>query len=246
MGDNIKRFKRITVVIPALNEEGIVGRTVLSIPVDKLKEKGFEVEILVVDNASTDNTAKEARNAGATVVYQKERGYGNAYLKGLEEAKGDIIIMGDADGTYPLEESYKFIKPILEDDCEFVIGSRFDGRMEEGAMPALHRYIGNPLLSKMLNILFKSDVKDTHCGMRAFTKEAIDKLDLKSPGMEFAIEMVIEASEKDLKIYQIPIDYRVRGGEAKLSSLNDGWRHISYMLNRKFLNKNKYFEYRSK
>lgn len=228
-------FMLISFVIPALNEEGIVGKTVKSIPVKQLDVFGLESEIIIVNNGSEDNTAREAEEAGAKVVYQPKRGYGNAYLKGLEEAKGDIIIMGDADGTYPLEESYEFIKPILEADYEFIMGSRFEGQMEKGAMPALHRYIGNPMLSKMLNILFKSDVKDTHCGMRAFTKDAIKKLDLKSPGMEFAIEMVIEASEKNLKIYQTPIAYRVRGGEAKLSSLNDGWRHISYMLNRKFL-----------
>lgn len=236
-----KKFQKITFLIPALNEEGIVGKTVSSINVDKLVELGFDVEILVVDNASTDNTAQESREAGARVVYQGERGYGNAYLKGLKEADCDIIIMGDADGTYPLELAHEFIRPIIEEDYDFVIGSRFEGQMEDGAMPALHRYIGNPMLSKMLNILFKSDVRDTHCGMRAFTKEAIEKLDLKSPGMEFAIEMVIEASEKGLKIYQTPIKYRVRGGEAKLSSLNDGWRHISYMLKRRFLNRKQFY-----
>ncbi|MCK9150766.1 glycosyltransferase family 2 protein [Methanobacterium alcaliphilum] len=245
MNHNIKKFNDnftiISVVIPALNEEGIVGKTVSSIPINKLKEMGFQVEIIVVDNDSTDNTAQEARESGARVVYQPNRGYGNAYLKGLKETKGDIIIMGDADGTYPLEYAHEFILPILEENYDFVIGSRFDGEIESGAMPPLHRYLGNPMLSKMLNILFKSDVKDTHCGMRAFKKSSIDKLDLKSPGMEFAIEMVIEASEKDLKIFQTPINYRVRGGEAKLSSIKDGWRHVNYMINRKFLKRSDYY-----
>lgn len=232
----------LSVVIPALNEEGIVGKTVKSIPVDKLNEIGLDTEIIVIDNASTDRTAEEAEEAGARVIYEDKRGYGNAYIRGLSESSGEIILMGDADGTYPMEKAHQFIKPILDGECDFIMGSRFEGEMEEGAMPALHRYIGNPMLSKMLNILFKSKVKDTHCGMRAFKKEAIEKLNLKSPGMEFAIEMVIEASEKNLKIQQIPIDYRVRGGEAKLSSFKDGWRHISYMLNRKFFNKKEYYQ----
>ena len=163
------------------------------------------------------------------------RGYGNAYKRGFKEATGDIFVMGDADGTYPLEQSLNFINYIVEDGSDFVIGSRFKGSIEEGAMPALHQYIGNPMLTKMLNILFHADYSDTHCGMRAFTREAYEKMDLKAPGMEFAIEMVIEAAEKNLNIKEVPISYRKRGGgEAKLSSFDDGWRHIKYMLTRKF------------
>ena len=226
---------KVSFVIPALNEEGIVGKTIKSIPVTEIEEAGYEVEIIVINNNSTDNTEQEAKDAGATVFLETNRGYGNAYKRGFKEATGDIIIMGDADGTYPLEQSMEFINYIVEDNCDFVIGSRFDGSIEEGAMPALHQYIGNPMLTKMLNILFHSDYSDTHCGMRAFTREAIDKLELKAPGMEFAIEMVIEASEKNLKIKEVPIAYRKRGGgEAKLSSFDDGWRHIKYMLKRKF------------
>ena len=226
---------KVSFVIPALNEEGIVGKTIKSIPVTEIEEAGYEVEIIVINNNSTDNTEQEAKDAVATVFLETNRGYGNAYKRGFKEATGDIIIMGDADGTYPLEQSMEFINYIVEDNCDFVIGSRFDGSIEEGAMPALHQYIGNPMLTKMLNILFHSDYSDTHCGMRAFTREAIDKLELKAPGMEFAIEMVIEASEKNLKIKEVPIAYRKRGGgEAKLSSFDDGWRHIKYMLKRKF------------
>lgn len=223
----------ISVVIPALNEEGVVGRTIKSIPIDEFKKKGFQVEIIVVDNASEDNTAKEAAEAGAKVVKEEKRGYGNAYQRGFKEAKGDIIIMGDADLTYPFEIAPKFTKEILK-GYDFVIGDRLNGMIEDGAMPILHRYIGNPLLSKMLNILFKNNIRDTHCGMRAITKEALKKLDLKATGMEFAIEMIIEATEKNLKIKQIPIPYRRRRGEAKLHSFKDGWRHIKYMLKRRF------------
>ncbi|MGN1322201.1 MAG: glycosyltransferase family 2 protein [Methanosphaera sp.] len=226
---------KVSFVIPALNEEGVVGKTIRSIPVKEIEEAGYTVEIIVVNNNSTDNTAQEASDAGATVFLEEKRGYGNAYLRGFKEATGDIIIMGDADGTYPLEQSMDFINYLVDDNCDFVIGSRFDGTIEDGAMPALHQYIGNPLLTKMLNILFHSDYSDTHCGMRAFTREALDKMDLKAPGMEFAIEMVIEASEKGLHIKEVPIRYKKRGGgEAKLSSFNDGWRHVKYMLTRKF------------
>ena len=226
---------KVSFVIPALNEEGIVGKTIKSIPVEEIKEAGYEVEIIVINNNSTDNTEQEAREAGATVFLEMNRGYGNAYKRGFKEATGDIFVMGDADGTYPLEQSLNFINYIVEDGSDFVIGSRFKGSIEKGAMPALHQYIGNPMLTKMLNILFHADYSDTHCGMRAFTREAYEKMELKSPGMEFAIEMVIEAVENNLNIKEVPISYRKRGGgEAKLSSFDDGWRHIKYMLTRKF------------
>lgn len=231
---------KISVVIPALNEEGIVGKTVQEIPLEEIKELGLDVEIIVVDNASTDDTAKEAKEAGAKVIYQPKRGYGNAYLKGLSASTGDIIVMGDADGTYPLDKIHEFILPILNEDYDFIIGSRFDGEIHKGAMPSLHRYIGNPMLTLMLNKLFKSNISDTHCGMRAFKKEVLDIIELRSPGMEFAIEMVIEVAEKGVKIKEIPIEYRVRGGEAKLSSMKDGWRHVSYMVNRKFIVNSKF------
>ena len=146
---------KVSFVIPALNEEGIVGKTIKSIPVDEIEEAGYDVEIIVVNNNSTDNTAQEAKDAGATVFLEKNRGYGNAYIRGFKEATGDIIIMGDADGTYPLEQSMDFINYIVDDGSDFVIGSRFKGTIEKGAMPALHQYIGNPLLTKMLNILLR-------------------------------------------------------------------------------------------
>jgi len=145
----------ISVVIPALNEEGVVGKTVRSVPVDELKARGFDVEILVVDNASEDNTANEAREAGARVVREDNRGYGNAYKRGFREARGDILVMGDADLTYPFEMIPEFVDEIMR-GYDFVIGDRLNGMMEDGAMPALHRYIGNPMLSRMLNILFRN------------------------------------------------------------------------------------------
>lgn len=221
---------KVSVVIPALNEEGIVGKTVLSVPIKKLNNIGLETEIVVVDNASTDNTSKEASNAGARVVLETKRGYGNAYLRGFNEANGDIMVMGDADGTYPFDEMVEFIQPILKGEAEFVMGSRLKGDIRPGAMPALHKYIGNPFLTKVLNMLFHTGISDAHCGMRAMTKEAWDKLNLKTSGMEFASEMVIEASRQNLRIAEIPITYYPREGESKLSSFSDGWRHLRFMM----------------
>lgn len=220
----------VSIVIPALNEEGIVGKTVRSVPIAKLKENSLETEILVVDNASTDKTAQEASEAGARVVYEEKRGYGNAYLRGFKEAKGDIIVMGDADGTYPFSTTYEFIQPILNGKADMVMGSRLKGDIQKGAMPPLHRYIGNPFLTWLLNTLFKAGISDAHCGMRAIKKEAINKLHLRSPGMEFASEMVIEAARKNLKIAEVPIIYYPREGESKLSSFADGWRHLRFMM----------------
>lgn len=224
-------FSKLSIVIPALNEEGVVGKTVKSIGKRMLNEQSLEVEIIVVDNASKDNTAREAEEAGAKVVHEPRRGYGSAYLRGLKEASGDIIVIGDADGTYPLEKVHEFIQPILNGEADFVVGSRLKGSIQKGAMPWLHRYIGNPFLTFTGNFLFKTNISDFHCGMRAFTREALDKMSLHTTGMEFATEMIVEAGRKKLRIAEIPIDYRPRGGgEAKLSSFRDGWRHLRFML----------------
>ncbi|MGZ7068050.1 MAG: glycosyltransferase family 2 protein [Methanobacterium sp.] len=220
----------ISIVIPALNEEGLVGKTIKMVPVEKLRKNGLDVEIVVVDNASTDNTAQEAREAGARVVFGEKRGYGNAYLKGFSEAKGDIVVMGDADGTYPFEITYEFIQPILKGEADFVMGSRLKGNIKKGAMPSLHKYIGNPFLTWILNALFKAGISDAHCGMRAIKKETLKELNLKSPGMEFASEMVIEAARRNVRITEIPINYYPRKGESKLSTFSDGWRHLRFMM----------------
>ncbi|MCK4491519.1 MAG: glycosyltransferase family 2 protein [Candidatus Altiarchaeales archaeon] len=222
---------KISVVIPALNEEDVIESTINEIPIKELRDIGFDVEIIVVDNNSTDNTADIVRKVGAKVVREPEKGYGNAYLRGLNESTGDIIVMGDADGTYPFKEIPKFVRKITEEGADFVMGSRLKGKIHEGAMRPLHRYIGNPLLTGILNLLFRAGISDAHCGMRAFTREALKKMNLKTEGMEFASEMVIEASRKKLNIKEIPIDYFPRkGGEAKLHSFQDGWRHLRFMI----------------
>ncbi|MFH1788732.1 MAG: glycosyltransferase family 2 protein, partial [Candidatus Altiarchaeota archaeon] len=222
---------KVSVVIPALNEEGVVGKTVSAVPVDELRKMGLEAEILVVDNASEDGTAIEAQAAGARVVRETKRGYGNAYLRGFAEAKGDVIVILDADGTYPAEEIPAFVAPLIEGKADFVMGSRLRGDIEPGAMPVLHRYLGNPFLTGVLNLLFHAGISDSHCGMRSFTRDAMKKMNLKTPGMEFASEMIIEAAKKKLRIIEVPIKYRIRGGgKPKLSSFEDGWRHLRFML----------------
>ncbi len=222
---------KISVVIPALDEEDVIKSTIEDLPVEELGDRGFDVEVIVVDNNSTDKTAEAARKAGVKVVHEEKRGYGNAYLRGFRESTGDIIVMGDADGTYPLRDMPEFIEEITGGNADLVIGSRLRGRIHEEAMPWLHRYVGNPLLTGVLNLLFGTGISDAHCGMRAFSRGALERMDLKTPGMEFASEMVIEASRKKLKIKEIPVDYYPRrGGRVKLNSFQDGWRHVRFML----------------
>ncbi len=229
----------ISIIIPALNEEGIVGKTIKDIPVNKLEELGFETEIIVIDNGSVDNTAQEALDAGAKVIHESNQGYGNAYKRGFKEFSGDLVVMGDADGSHPFEMVYDFIEPIVNDDFELVVGSRMNEMMENGAMNPLHKHVGNPLLTFILNLLFKTDFTDTHCGMRSIKRESLEKLNLRTSGMEFALEMLVDASQKNLRITEVPISMKKReAGETKLRSFRDGWRHLSFMLSRRFPVKN--------
>jgi glycosyltransferase involved in cell wall biosynthesis len=218
----------VSVILPCLNEEKTVG-----ICIRKIKEvfakEGIKDEIIVVDNGSTDRSRDIAGHEGAQVILETQRGYGAVYLRGLKEAKGRYIIMGDSDNTYDFHDIPKFLR-LLEEGYDFVIGSRFKGRMRQGAMPWLNRYIGNPILSGMCRLFFHTRLSDIHCGMRAFTQEAYKKMRLRSLGMEFASEMVVAALQKNLKISEIPIDYHSRKGESKLKPFSDAWRHIRFML----------------
>jgi hypothetical protein len=218
----------VSVVIPCLNEEdGIVG--VVDEARAALAEAGLTGEIIVVDNASEDRSAELARAAGARVVSEPRRGYGSAYLAGLAAARGRYIVMTDADGTYPIESLGVFVAR-LRDGADMVIGNRFKGTIEAGAMPWPNRYIGNPILSGMLNLFFRSGISDAHCGLRAVRREALDTLKLSATGMEFASEMVIKAGKRRLRVDEVPIDYRPRIGESKLSRFDDAWRHVRFML----------------
>ncbi|MGH2855447.1 MAG: glycosyltransferase family 2 protein, partial [Solirubrobacteraceae bacterium] len=169
-----------------------------------------------------------AELAGARVVHEPARGYGNAYLAGFAAARGLYIVMADADLTYDFNEIPRFLAD-LEAGADMVIGDRMQN-IQPGAMPWHHRYIGNPLLSRLLNLLFHTGVNDAHCGMRAFRREHLERLDLRTSGMEFASEMVVRAAKAGLDIRQLPIEYHPRGGESKLSSFRDGWRHLRFLV----------------
>jgi glycosyltransferase involved in cell wall biosynthesis len=184
--------------------------------------------VIVADNGSDDGSAERARDAGALVVHEPRRGYGSAYLAGFAAAQGDYIVMADADLTYDFADIPRFIDQ-LDAGADLVMGNRMRG-IQPGAMPWLHRYVGNPVLTGTLNLFFRAGVGDAHCGMRAFRREVLPRLDLRTTGMEFASEMVIRAGKERLAIDEIPIHYHPREGESKLSSWRDGWRHLRFLL----------------
>jgi hypothetical protein len=217
----------VSVVIPCLNEAENIEACVFA-AAEAMRVAGIDGEIVVADNGSVDGSAELAAAAGARVVYQPRRGYGSAYLKGFEEARGRYIVMADADLTYDFNEIPRFLAT-LEDGADMVIGNRMDN-IQPGAMPWLHRYVGNPLLSGFLNLLYRTGVRDAHCGMRAVRRDVLPQLALRTPGMEFASEMVIRAAKERLDIRQFPIEYHPRGGESKLSTWRDGWRHLRFLL----------------
>jgi glycosyltransferase involved in cell wall biosynthesis len=217
----------VSVVIPCLNEAENIEECVRRAR-GALDAAQIPGEVIVVDNGSTDGSGDLAADAGARVVLEPERGYGSAYLAGFANARGQWVVMADADLTYDFAEIRHFVSE-LEKGADLVIGNRMDN-IHPGAMPWHHRYIGNPLLSGLLNLLFRTGVDDAHCGMRAFRRSALPQLDLRTTGMEFASEMVIRAAKENLTITQFPIEYHPRGGESKLSSFRDGWRHLRFLL----------------
>jgi glycosyltransferase involved in cell wall biosynthesis len=217
---------RVSVVIPCLNEAETITECVTSARA-VLEDSGLRGEVIVVDNASDDGSGDVARAAGATVVYEPRRGYGSAYLAGLAAAQGDYIVMADADLTYDFREIPAFVRE-LEAGARVVVGNRLKG-IQPGAMPWLSR-IGNPILSGFLNLLYRTNVGDVHCGMRALRRDALPVLNLRATGMEFASEMVIRAAREKLDLREIPIKLYARVGESKLSPLRDGWRHLRLIL----------------
>jgi glycosyltransferase involved in cell wall biosynthesis len=218
----------ISVVIPCLNEEEAVG-AVIDQAWEGIDASGRPGEVIVVDNASTDRSAEVAAEHGAIVVREERPGYGSAYLAGLAVARGDYIVMGDADETYPMRNLAPFVERLAAGD-DLVMGSRFEGTIHGEAMPWLNRHVGNPILTGLLNVLFGVKISDAHCGMRAVRRDALERLDLHSTGMEFASEMVFKAFRRKLRVSEIPIDYYPRVGESKLNRFGDAWRHVRFML----------------
>jgi glycosyltransferase involved in cell wall biosynthesis len=217
----------VSVVIPCLNEAENI-ETCVTAALEAIVRMGVPGEVVVVDNGSEDDSARLAEQSGARVVAERRRGYGSAYLAGFAASRGRYIVMADADLTYDFNEIPRFVAA-LEEGAEMVIGDRMDN-IQPGAMPWLHRYVGNPILTGILNLFFRTGISDAHCGMRALRREVLPRLDLRTTGMEFASEMVIRASKENLRIAEFPIEYHPRGGESKLSSFSDGWRHLRFLL----------------
>jgi glycosyltransferase involved in cell wall biosynthesis len=220
----------LSVVLPCLNEERTVASCVRKCQ-RAFAELGLPGEVVVVDNNSTDRSGAVAEAAGARVVRHQPQGYGSALKRGIAEAKGQYIFMGDADDTYDFLEIAKLL-PLLRDGADLAIGSRLRGKIHAGAMPFVHRHFGTPMLTWILNRFFGSHISDTNCGMRGFTRAAIDRLDLRCNGMEFASEMVVKAAQAGFKIAEAPVDYyaSLPGRLPNLHSLRDGWRHLRFML----------------
>lgn len=216
---------KITILIPCLNEEKTLG-----ICIEKAKrfiaEQNLNAEILVVDNGSTDTSLIIAKKMGVRTIEVKEVGYGNALRAGIENANGDYIIMGDADDSYNFLEIQEFIEE-LENGYDLVIGNRYH-HMEKGAMKWLHKYIGTPIMTKMINKKYGLNLNDVNCGMRGIRKNKILELNLKTKGMEFASEMLIKAKQANLKIKEIPINFYKdkRNRKSHLRTIRDGIRHF--------------------
>jgi hypothetical protein len=218
----------LSVVMPTLNEEEGIEECIQRIR-SAIAELGVRTEIIISDSSS-DRTPEIAEELGAIVCEPDEAGYGYAYRYAFECARGEFIAMGDADTTYDFEELPKLIRRLTEADADMVMGSRLEGEIKPGAMPNLHQYVGNPLLTRFLNTFYDAGVSDAHSGFRVFTRDALEAMDLNTRGMEFASEMIMDASVKGLDIEEVPITYHEREGDATLDSFHDGWRHIKFML----------------
>ncbi|KYH24894.1 glycosyltransferase AglJ [Halalkalicoccus paucihalophilus] len=219
---------RLSIVMPTLNEEEGITDCVERIK-RSIAHLGVPAEIIVSDS-STDRTPEIAEELGAIVVTPDEPGYGYAYRYAFERARGEYIVIGDADTTYDFEDIPRLLDHLQKENADMVMGSRLSGEIKSGAMPALHQYIGNPLLTKFLNTFYGAGVSDAHSGFRIIRRESLEALDLKTNGMEFASEMIMEAGASDMKIVEVPITYHEREGEANLESFRDGWRHVRFML----------------
>ena len=218
----------VSVIIPCLNEEGSIEECI------RLVREAFaseaQLEVIVADNGSMDHSHELAKKAGARVVEERRQGYGSAILRGIREAQGDFLVIGDADNTYDFRDGAALVQK-LKEGAEFAIGDRIHGQVDRGAMPWLHKHLGTPVLTWVLNQFFGCRVHDINCGLRAIRRDAIERLRLRSPGMEFASEMVIHAQKAGLKFAETPIRYYKRHhGQAKLRTFRDGWRHLRFIL----------------
>ncbi len=220
----------LSIVMPCLNEAETIGRCIAKARAF-LTDNAVAGEIVVADNGSTDGSQAIARAHGARIVEVGERGYGSALLGGIRAARGTYVIMGDSDDSYDFSALNGFLDRLREGH-DLVMGNRFAGGIAPGAMPALHRYLGNPVLSAIGRAFFRCPCRDFHCGLRGFRRDAILALDLQSPGMEFASEMVVKATIRGLAIAEVPTTLSPdgRGHPSHLRSWRDGWRHLRFLL----------------
>lgn len=220
----------VSVVMPCLNEEPTVGSCVDEAR-EFLSNNDLTGEIIVVDNGCTDGSAEIAKKHGARVIKESQRGYGRAIRTGLAASRGKAVVFGDCDMTYDFLHMEGIVRPLLDGTYDFMIGDRFAGQMENGAMPLSHR-IGVPLLSLAGRLKFHVNVHDFHCGIRGVTREALEKMDLRTNGMEFATEIIAEAARLDLRIGQVSVPLRKCDFDRKpkLRTIRDGLRHLKYIV----------------
>jgi hypothetical protein len=220
----------LSVVLPCLDEAETLA-TCIGKAVASMERLGVDGEVVVADNGSTDGSQEIADKEGALVVHVPERGYGAALRAGIAAARGTYVIMADADDSYALDDLGPFVDA-LRDGADLVMGNRFAGGIEPGAMPALHRYLGNPVLSFLGRLFFRIPIHDFHCGMRGFRRDKVLELGLRTKGMEFASEMVVRSSLAGLDIRQVPTTLRPDGRSRAphLRTWRDGWRHLRFLL----------------
>jgi glycosyltransferase involved in cell wall biosynthesis len=220
----------ISIVMPCLNEAESLGRCI-EMAREGLSGAGVEGEIVIADNGSEDGSQEIAAGLGARVVEVPRKGYGAALMGGFEAARGRYVVMGDADGSYDFAHLEAFVERLRAGD-DLVMGNRFKGGIEEGAMPFLNRYLGNPVLSFVGRLLFRSKVGDFHCGLRAFRRDILPTLQLQSEGMEFASELVVKATLDEMSISEVPttLSPALRTRKPHLRPWRDGWRHLRFLL----------------
>lgn len=218
----------VSIVMPCLNEEESVATCVTKAR-RWLERAGLSGEVIVVDNGSEDASVRRATQAGAKVVHEPRRGYGSALLRGIVESRSRYVVMGDCDDTYDYTDLDPFIEA-LEGGADIVVGNRYAGGIVPGAMTWSHRHIGTPVITFLLRLFSGARLGDSQCGLRAFTRVAFERLELHTPGMEFASEMILKAARKGLRVVEVPIAYYPRVGEAKLRTFRDGWRHLRFLL----------------
>jgi len=220
----------ISFVLPCLNESATIANCIEQVH-DTIDQLNTSAEIIVADNGSDDASPEIAWNMGARIIDAPIRGYGAALIFGCRAAKGDYIVIGDADGSYDFRQAIPMIKH-LRQGFDLVIGTRFKGKIKPGAMPWLNQYLGNPVLTGILNLFYQSSLSDAHCGLRAFRREIFEHLDLQCTGMEFASEMIVKASLKGMSLTEVPITYFPDGRDhqSHLNPWRDGWRHLRFLL----------------